>query len=196
MPARIVVLLSGAGSNLAALLAREDLGGHVVLVVTDRPQAGGAVLAHQAGIETATVVLDDFPDRTSWDAALAQRVAEAEPDLVVLAGFMRILSSGFVDRWPVLNVHPSLLPAFPGARAVADALEHGVKVTGCTVHFVDEEVDHGPIVAQEAVPVLSDDDASSLHARIKTVEHRLLGDAVSLACRGRLRIEGRHVRRV
>ena len=196
MQGRIVVLLSGAGSNFAALLAREDLGGDIVLVVTDRPQAGGVVLAQQAGIETATVVLDDFPDRTSWDASLAERVAEAEPDLVVLAGFMRILSAAFVDRWPVLNVHPSLLPAFPGARAVADAVDYGVKVTGCTVHFVDEEVDHGPIVAQEAVPVLPDDDASSLHARIKTVEHRLLGDAVALFCHGRLRIEGRHVRRV
>lgn len=191
---RVVVLLSGAGSNLAALLDREDPAAEIVLVATDRDGVGGVGLAARAGVETATVVPADYPDRPAWEAALADRVATAQPDLVVLAGFMKVLSPRFVGRWPILNVHPSLLPAFPGARAVQAALDYGVKVTGATVHFVDEEVDHGPIVLQQAVDVLPDDDVTSLHARIKAVEHRLLGDAVSLFCNDRLRVDGRLVR--
>ncbi|MDQ3974193.1 MAG: phosphoribosylglycinamide formyltransferase, partial [Actinomycetota bacterium] len=135
-----------------------------------------------------------WPERRSWEAALSERVAAATPDLVVLAGFMRVLSPAFVARWPIINVHPSLLPAFPGAHAVADALAWGVKVTGSTVHFVDEQVDHGPIIAQEAVHVRLDDTPESLHARIKAVEHRLLPCCVALFCRDRLRVEGRVVR--
>lgn len=193
---RIVVLLSGAGSNLAALLRRDDLGGRVVLVLADRHDAGGLEIAASAGIPAASEALSEHADRVSWEAALADRVAGAAPDLVVLAGFMKILSADFVHRWPVLNVHPSLLPAFPGAHAVADALDYGVKLTGCTVHFVDEQVDHGPIVAQAAVEIAADDDVDRLHGRIKQVEYRLLADAVGSFCRGELKVTGRRVERV
>ena len=189
------MLVSGTGSNLAALLAR-DLGGDIVLVASDRRTAGGLDIAGRVGIGTAAVPVGDHATRPAWEAALAARVAAADPHLVVLAGFMRVLSRAFVERWPILNVHPSLLPAFPGAHAVQDALDHGVKVTGVTVHFVDELVDHGPIVLQEAVDVLPDDDATSLHGRIKLVEHRLLGDAVRMFCDDQLCIDGRHVRRI
>lgn len=193
---RIVVLISGAGSNLSALLSRDDLGGRIVSVVADRAGAGGLQSAADAGVATATVDSRDFTERGVWEAALANEVAAAEPDLVVLAGFMKILSPQFVRRWPLLNVHPSLLPAFPGAHAVQVALDYGVKVTGCTVHFVDEQVDHGPIVLQEAVSVRAGDDAGRLHGRIKTVEHRLLSEAVTLFCHDRLEVDGRQVRRL
>jgi phosphoribosylglycinamide formyltransferase 1 len=192
--ARIAVLISGSGSNLQALLDHPGLAGEVALVVSDRPAVGGLERAAAADVPAAVVAFGDHPDRADWERSLTDTVAASEPDLVVLAGFMRILSAGFVNRWPVLNVHPSLLPAFPGAHAVEDALAWGVKVTGCTVHFVDEQVDHGPIVAQEAVPVLDDDDPPALHARIQAVEHRLLPHCVHLFCQGRLRLEGRHVR--
>jgi phosphoribosylglycinamide formyltransferase 1 len=192
--ARIAVLISGSGSNLQALLDHPGLGGEVALVVSDRPAVGGLERAATADVPTAVVAFAEHPDRADWERSLTDTVAACEPDLVVLAGFMRILSAGFVNRWPVLNVHPSLLPAFPGAHAVEDALAWGAKVTGCTVHFVDEQVDHGPIVAQEAVPVLDDDDPQTLHARIQAVEHRLLPHCAHLFCQGRLRLEGRHVR--
>ncbi|MGH3664713.1 MAG: phosphoribosylglycinamide formyltransferase [Egibacteraceae bacterium] len=191
---RVVVLVSGAGSNLQALLDRDDLGGRVVRVVADVPGAGGLDRARAAGVAAVVVDRNGHPDRNAWEEALSEVVAAAEPDLVVLAGFMRILSGRFVRRWPIVNVHPSLLPAFPGAHAVADALAHGVKVTGVTVHFVAEEVDAGPIIAQEAVGVAADDTPDSLHERIKAVEHRLLPDAVRSFCRGRLQVDGRHVR--
>jgi phosphoribosylglycinamide formyltransferase-1 len=193
---RLVVLISGAGSNLSALLSRDDLGGRVVLVAADRADAGGLRPAVEAGVDTAAVERGDFAERGAWESVLAERVSAAEPHLVVLAGFMKILSPAFVDRWPLLNVHPSLLPAFPGAHAVEAALDYGVKVTGCTVHFVDEKVDHGPIVAQEPVPVHPGDDPERLHARIRAVEHRLLGDAVALFCHDRLHVDGRQVRRL
>lgn len=191
---RIVVLLSGSGTNLQALLDADDLGGDIVLVVSDRPGAGGLERARAAGVPTAVVAPADHPDRPCWEAALREVVAAASPDLVVLAGFMRILSGAFVTRWPVINVHPSLLPAFPGAHAPRDALAWGAKVTGCTVHLVDEEVDHGPIIAQEAVPVEPGDDETSLHRRIQAVEHRLLPDCVRLWCTDRLAVHGREVR--
>jgi phosphoribosylglycinamide formyltransferase 1 len=191
---RIAVLASGAGSNLQALLDGPDLGGEIVLVASDRPDAGALKRAADAGVDIAAVALDGHPDRDAWDAALHARVGEAAPDLVVLAGFMRILSARWVRTWPMLNTHPSLLPAFPGARAVDEALAHGVKVTGATVHFVVEEVDSGPIIAQEALAVRDDDTAETLHERIKGIEHRLLPEAVRLFCRDRLEVRGRHVR--
>lgn len=193
MAARIVVLASGSGSNLQALLDTPDLGGEIVLVASDNPDAGALERAAGAGVDAAAVVLADHPDRATWDAALHARVAKAEPDLVVLAGFMRILSPRWVRTWPMLNTHPSLLPAFPGARAVEDALAHGVRVTGATVHFVVEEVDAGPIIAQEAVDVRPGDVPATLHERIKAVEHRLLPQAVRWFCRGQLVVDGRHV---
>lgn len=192
--ARVVVLLSGSGSNLQVLLDDPAVGPGVVAVISDRAGAGGLARAERAGVPTAVVPFRAFDDRSAWEAALAEAVAGFEPDLVVLAGFMRILSGAFVTRWPLLNVHPSLLPAFPGGRAVEDALVWGAKVTGCTVHFVDEEVDHGPIVAQRALDVRDGDDAASLHARIQQLEHELLPRCVELFTAGRLRIEGRRVR--
>ena len=189
---RLVVLASGSGTNLQALLDAPDLGGEVVGVVSDRADAGALARARRHGLPADTVVLGD--DREAWEADLAEAVAAHTPDLVILAGFMRVLSGKFVHRWPLVNVHPSLLPAFPGAHAIDDALAWGVKLTGATVHFVDEQVDHGPIIAQEAVEVRPDDTAVSLHARVQAVEHRLLPACVRAFCAGRLHIDGRHVR--
>jgi phosphoribosylglycinamide formyltransferase 1 len=191
---RLVVLLSGTGSNLTALLSRADLGGQIELVISDRAEAAGLERARQAGVATACVPFGAFADRASWELALRARLDAVTPDLVILAGFMRILSGELVRRWPLMNVHPSLLPAFPGAHAVADALAHGVKVTGSTVHFVDELVDHGPIIAQEPVCVRPSDTIEALHERIKAVEHRLLPHCVRLFCEDRLEVCGRHVR--
>jgi phosphoribosylglycinamide formyltransferase 1 len=195
---RVAVLVSGHGSNLQALLdaAGPHSGMAVVLVGADRPGAYGLERARRAGIDTAVVRPADHPDRGSFDLALRDLVAAARPDVVCLAGFMRILGPGFVRAFPdrILNTHPSLLPAFRGAHAVRDALAYGVKVTGCTVHLVDEEVDHGPVLFQAAVPVEPGDDEGRLHERIKREEHRLLPLAVRLVAEGRVRVEGRHAR--
>jgi phosphoribosylglycinamide formyltransferase 1 len=197
---RLAVLVSGGGTNLQALLdaiaADADFGGEVVVVGADRPDAAGLDRARAAGIATVMQPLDAHPGRPSWEAALRADLAAHRPDVVVLAGFMRLLSGAFLGAWPdrVVNTHPSLLPAFRGAHAVRDALAHGVKLTGCTVHLVDEQVDHGPIIAQEAVAVLPDDDEASLHERIKTVEHRLLPACVRALCHDELELVGRHVR--
>ncbi len=198
-PKRVVVLLSGHGSNLQALLdaaADPAFGARVVLVVSDRPDAYGLRRATQAGIPTAVVAPADHPDRAAFDEALREVVAAAEPDVVCLAGFMRILGKVFVHAFPdrIVNTHPSLLPAFRGAHAVRDALAYGVRLTGCTVHLVDEEVDHGPVLFQAAVPVADGDDETSLHERIKQEEHRLLPAAVRLVALGRVRVEGRQAR--
>jgi len=186
----IAVLCSGKGTNLQALI---DAGLPVGLVVADRTQAPALQRAAAAGIPTRVVRLRDFPDRDGFDAALAEQVAGAE--LVVHAGFMRILGPRYVDRlWGrCINVHPSLLPSFPGLNAPAQAIAYGVRITGCTVHFVDRGVDTGPIILQEAVEVLPDDTPESLHARIQRVEWRLLPAAVRLFLEGRLQIEGRRV---
>jgi phosphoribosylglycinamide formyltransferase 1 len=194
MRPRIAVLVSGSGSNLQALLDADDLGGDIVLVASDKPDARGLDRGRDAGIPVAAVPLADHADRAAWETALIDVVAASEPDLVVLAGFMKILSGRFVGRWPTVNVHPSLLPAFAGAHAPEDALAWGVKVSGVTVHYVDEQVDHGPIIAQEAVAVAEGDTVEALHARIQAVEHRLLPAAVTAICEGRVTIDGRHVR--
>jgi phosphoribosylglycinamide formyltransferase-1 len=188
MTARIGVLVSGSGTNLQALLdaidADADFGGEVVVVGSDNPDAGGLDRARARGIPTFATPLGDHPDRATWELALTHGMQEHAPDLVVMAGFMKIVTRTFLAAWPdrVVNVHPSLLPAFRGAHAVDDALAAGVKVTGCTVHLVDELVDHGPILAQEAVAVAPSDDRDSLHARIQRVEHRLLPAAVKALC--------------
>lgn len=189
---RLVVLASGSGTNLQALLDAPELGGAVVGVLSDRPDATALDRARAHGVQADAVELRG--DRASWEAELRARVADREPDLVVLAGFMRVLSAAFVHRWPTVNVHPSLLPAFPGAHAVEDALAWGVKVSGVTVHFVDEQVDHGPIIAQEAVEVREDDTVATLHARMQQAEHRLVPWAVRAFCADRLHRDGRHVR--
>lgn len=196
---RLAVLISGSGTNLGALLARigadPGFGGEVVVVGCDRPDAPGLGIASAAGLPTVVHPPATYPDRPSWEAGLQRDLEEHGPDALVLAGFLRVLSGPFLAGWPdrVLNTHPSLLPAFPGAHAVRDALAHGVKLTGCTVHLVDEEVDHGPIVAQRAVEVAEDDTVSSLQDRIKAVEHDLLPTCVKLLCSGRLAVEDRHV---
>nr|WP_153427208.1 phosphoribosylglycinamide formyltransferase [Streptomyces alkaliphilus] len=197
----MVVLVSGSGTNLQALLdtiarlGADEYGARVVAVGADRPGIAGLDRAEAAGLPTFVCRLADHPDRDAWDAALTDAVAAHEPDLVVSAGFMKILGPRFLGRFGgrTVNTHPALLPSFPGAHAVRDALAHGVKVTGCTVHFVDEGVDTGPIIAQGVVEVREEDDESALHERIKDVERRLLVEAVSRLARDGHRIEGRKV---
>ena len=187
---RIVVLASGSGTNLQAILDRLHGGGEVevVGVGSDKPAARALERARAAGVETAVFAAAEYGDREARDAAIGDWVDERGADLVVLAGYMQLLTTPFLERFPgrILNVHPSLLPAFPGVHAVEDALTHGVKVTGATVHFVDEGIDTGPIVLQEAVEVREGDTPETLHARIQAVEHRLLPAAVRLFLDGKL----------
>jgi phosphoribosylaminoimidazolecarboxamide formyltransferase/IMP cyclohydrolase len=193
--ARVAVLASGSGTNLQALLDDPVVGPRVAVVVSDR-EASGA-LGRAAGVGVKAVFLDpaDHPSREGYDEALLQLLRDEAIDVVCLAGFMRILSPTVVRAFwgRMLNVHPSLLPAFPGARAPHDTLAWGAKLSGVTVHLVDEQVDHGPIVYQEPVPVLEDDDERSLHARIQQVEHRIYPQAVRLLLEGSVRIDGRRV---
>lgn len=191
-PARLVVLASGTGSLLQSLLEASNTSpagaypARVVAVGADR-DCRAAEIAADAGIPSFVVRLGDYQDRSAWDAAIAAATAEHNPDLVVSAGFMKILGPQFLSTFPgrVINTHPALLPSFPGAHAVPEALAYGVKVTGCTVHLVDGGMDTGPILAQEAVTVSDDDDEQTLHERIKTVERRLLVDVLAaLATRG------------
>ncbi|CAN5481800.1 phosphoribosylglycinamide formyltransferase [soil metagenome] len=187
-PARLVVLASGTGSLLKSLLeaAVDDYPGRVVAVGVDR-DCPALDIAAAADLPTFTVRLGEYDDRTSWDAAIAEATAAHQPDIVVAAGFMKILGPQFLSRFPgrVVNTHPALLPAFPGAQAVPNALAYGVRITGTTVHLVDDGVDTGPILAQAAVPVLDDDDEQTLHERIKVVERRLLVDVLAaVATRG------------
>ncbi|OBI55732.1 phosphoribosylglycinamide formyltransferase [Mycolicibacterium fortuitum] len=187
-PARLVVLASGTGSLLASLLAAavDDYPARVVAVGTDR-RCAAVDIAAAAGVPSYTVRLGDYADRGAWDTVLTEATAEHQPDLVVSAGFMKILGGQFLSRFPgrVVNTHPALLPAFPGAHAVPEALAYGVRVTGCTVHLVDSGMDTGPILAQQAVEVLDDDSEETLHERIKVVERRLLVDVLAaLATRG------------
>jgi formyltetrahydrofolate-dependent phosphoribosylglycinamide formyltransferase len=197
-PARVVVLVSGSGTLLQAVLdagTDPDFPVRVVAVGADRAGIEGLARADKAGVPGFVVRLKDHPDRSAWDRALADEVAAYEPDLVVSAGFMKILGPAFLHRFAgrVLNTHPALLPAFPGAHAVADALEHGVLVTGCTVHLVDAGVDTGPIVAQQAVAIKPDDDADTLHARMKVVERRLLVEVIARMAGQGYTVNGRKV---
>ena len=196
---RIVVLVSGSGSNLAALAdacARGEVPGRVVAAVADR-DCPGLELARQRSIETRVVAFPGPEQRESWSQELRDVVRSYVPDLVVSAGFMRILSGVFVDAFygRLINLHPSLLPAFPGAHAVRDALAAGVDHTGTTVHFVDHLVDHGPVIRQERVPIEPGDTEESLHARIKAVEHRLLPQVCAMLLRGEVRLEHGRVTR-
>lgn len=175
----IGVLVSGRGSNLQALL---DDGLPIAAVASNRPGVGALDRAHDADVEAAVFALEDYGDREQRDLAMADFLTERAVGLVVLAGYMHLLTPPFLDRFPgrIVNVHPSLLPSFPGAHAVEDALTRGVKVTGVTVHLVDEGLDSGPILLQEAVRVEDGDTADSLQARLQAVEHRLLPRAVRL----------------
>jgi phosphoribosylglycinamide formyltransferase 1 len=187
-PARLIVLASGTGSLLESILtaAVGDYPARVVAVGADR-DCRALEIADAASLPSFTTRLGDHADRDAWDAAITEATAAHEPDLVVSAGFMKILGPQFLSRFPgrVVNTHPALLPAFPGAHAVPDTLAYGVRVTGCTVHLVDAGMDTGPILAQEAVDVLDDDDEAALHERIKVVERRLLVDVLAaMATRG------------
>jgi phosphoribosylglycinamide formyltransferase 1 len=190
------VLISGSGTNLQALIDAQEageLGAAIAVVVSDRADARGLQRAADAGI--ATEVISWSADRGASTMALCELVASYGAELLVLAGFMRILGPEAVRRFPdrIVNVHPSLLPSFPGSHAVEQALAYGAKVTGVTVHLVDEEVDHGPVISQEAVPVLDDDDAVALHRRLQEVEHRLFPAAVAAMAQGRISVNGRKV---
>ncbi|MFC5906941.1 phosphoribosylglycinamide formyltransferase [Streptacidiphilus monticola] len=200
-PARLVVLVSGSGTNLQALLdaaADPAYGARIVAVGADRDGIAGLERAEKAGVPTFVHRVKDYALRQDWDAALTGATAAFEPDLIVSAGFMKILGASFMERFAhrIVNTHPALLPSFPGAHGVRDALAYGVKVTGCTVHLVDEGVDTGPIIAQGVVEVADsdhEDGGDALHERIKTVERKLLVEAVGRMAREGYRVEGRRV---
>ena len=196
---RLVVLVSGSGTNLQALLdASTDpsYGARIVAVGADRDDIEGLARADRAGIPTFVRKVGHFTSRDHWDRALADTVAGFEPDLVVLAGFMKLVGPAFLARFRgrVVNTHPALCPAFPGTTGPADALAYGVKVTGATLFVVDEGVDTGPIIAQTVVPVLDDDTTATLHERIKVAERSMLVDTVGLMARDGWQLDGRRVR--
>ncbi len=194
----IAVLISGRGSNLQALMAaidRGELAARIALVLSNRPEAAGLVHARDAGLETLVLPHRDHASREAFDAALVRVLGEARVDLVCLAGFMRLLGPIFCDAFAlrVLNVHPSLLPAFPGVDAQRQALEHGAKISGATVHFVTPDLDAGPVIMQAAVPVFDTDTVDTLSGRILAVEHAIYPEAVKRILSGRWRLSGRRV---
>ncbi len=196
---KIVILISGRGSNMEALIAARDAGqlrADIVAVISNRPDALGLETAAKAGITAHFIDHKAFAGREAFDAALAECIDSFAPDLVVLAGFMRILSDGFVCRYAgrLMNIHPSLLPTFPGLHTHRRALEEGVRIHGCTVHFVTPTLDHGPVIIQAAVPVLDSDDEATLAARVLRQEHRIYPQAVRWFVEDRLRLEGGRVR--
>jgi len=197
-PRRLVILISGRGSNMQSIVdacQNEGWPARVVAVIANKPDAAGLAWAAERGIATAVVPHRDFPNREAFDAALAREIDRHQPDYVLLAGFMRVLTSGFVAGYAgrLINIHPSLLPAFPGLHAPRQALEYGVRISGATVHFVTEELDGGPIVAQAAVPVRDDDSAETLSARILVEEHRIYPEAIAFVLAGGWTIRGRRV---
>lgn len=198
-PLRLAVLASGSGTNLQALLdaaAADEPPFAVAVVLTNRPGAKALARAEGAGVATEVVDHKAFEGREPFERAMLAALAPHEPDVVVLAGFMRILTETFVGAWErkIVNVHPALLPAFPGMHGARQALEHGARVAGCTVHLVDTGVDTGPILLQAAVPVLDDDDEDALQARIQVQEHRLLPRALAAMGRGDVVVDGERVR--
>ena len=199
MRARLVVLVSGEGTNLQALIdasADERYGADVVAVGADRAGIPGLARAQRAGIPTFVHRVKDYTSRADWDTVVANSCAAYQADLVILAGFMKLVGSRFLDRYGgrCLNTHPALLPSFPGMHGVRDALDYGVKVTGCTVFIVDPGIDAGPVVAQRAVLVEDDDDEAALHERIKVAERALLVETVGRMARERWSVHGRKVR--
>ncbi|RPJ53650.1 MAG: phosphoribosylglycinamide formyltransferase [Methanobacteriota archaeon] len=198
---QLAVLASGRGSNFQALIdacARGHFPASIALLITDNPGAFAIERAERAGIPYRIVDFSASPSKTAYDAALEAAMVESGADLFVLAGYMRILAGPTVARFAgkMINIHPALLPSFPGLHAQRQALAYGVRVSGCTVHFVDEGMDTGPIILQRCVEVLDGDDEDTLAERILAEEHRALPDAVRLFCEGRLRIDGRRVRRL
>jgi phosphoribosylglycinamide formyltransferase 1 len=186
---RVVVLLSGRGSNFQAI-AEARLPIEIVAVISNRPQAAGLEYARERGLKAVALDHTEYQDRESFDVLLADEIERHQPDLVVLAGYMRILSTAFIARFEgrLLNIHPSLLPMFPGLKTHERALAEGVKIHGCTVHFVTAQLDHGPIVIQAAVPVRADDSTESLAARVLQEEHRIYPQAIRWFAEGRLEI--------
>ena len=191
---RIVILISGRGSNLQSILDAK-LDAQIAVVISNNPAARGIDIARSAGVDTAVIDHRAFPDRASFEAVLADKVDSYRPDLLVLAGFMRILTEGFIKRFRnrIMNIHPSLLPAFPGVDTHRRALQEGVRIHGCTVHFVTPDLDHGPIVVQAAVPVLPGDDEDRLAARVLEQEHRIYPEAIRWYLDGRLKFDGNRV---
>ena len=194
---RLGILLSGRGSNFEAIagnVAAGNIPADIAIVISNRPEARGLDVARQRGLPAVCIPSKGL-DRSVYDAMLVEELHKHAVDLVCLAGYMRLLSAGFIREFPgrVLNIHPSLLPSFPGLDAQHQALEHGVRVSGCTVHFVDEYLDAGPIILQAAVPVLDDDTVETLSERILHEEHRIYSEAIRMVLSGNLRIEGRRV---
>jgi phosphoribosylglycinamide formyltransferase-1 len=195
---RLAVLLSGRGSNFQSIhqaIADGVLAAEIVCVVSNRPEAPGLERARDYGYAAHAVDHKAFANRAAHEEEVLRILEEARPDYIALAGYMRLLSAPFVERWRnrILNIHPSLLPAFPGVDAQSQAVAYGVKVSGCTVHFVDEQLDAGPILVQRTVPVLEDDDGHSLAARILVEEHAAYGEALVKLATRRHRIDGRRV---
>jgi phosphoribosylglycinamide formyltransferase-1 len=195
----LLVLVSGTGSILQALLdacAADEFGARIVAVGADRDGTGGVARAQAAGIPTFVRRVSDFPDRSRFDRALTTDCAEHKPDLIVAAGFLKLVGAEFLAEFGgrMINTHPALLPSFPGMHSVRDALAYGVKVTGCSVILVDAGVDSGPILAQQAVPVLAEDDEASLHERIKVAERSLVVDTIGQMVRNGWSVQGRTVR--
>lgn len=196
---RLGVLASGSGSNLQSIIDRcadKSIDAEIVIVISNVPGAGALVRAEQAGIPTALIDHRTFTERADFDRAVVATLQSAAVDLVVLAGFMRLITEPFLTSFPerIINIHPALLPAFPGLHVQKRALESGARFTGCTVHFVDGGVDTGPIIIQAVVPILEDDDEETLSARILVQEHRIYPRAIQLLAQGQLRIDGRRVR--
>jgi phosphoribosylglycinamide formyltransferase-1 len=194
---RLGILLSGRGSNFEAIadnVAAGKIPAEIAVVISNRPEARGLEVARERGLN-AVCIPSKGMEREAYDRLLIEELRKHRVDLICLAGFMRLLSAMFVREFPfrILNIHPSLLPAFPGLDAQHQALEHGVKISGCTVHFVDENLDAGPIIVQAAVPVLNDDTVETLAARILKEEHRIYTEAINIVLSGRFRIEGRRV---
>lgn len=195
----IAVFASGRGTNFAAIaraVKRGKLSADISLLVCDNPKARVIVKAKRVGVEVFLIKRQDFASKRDFEERIIQRLVEAKIDLIVLAGFMRILSPEFVQRFKfkILNIHPALLPSFKGTEGIKDAFDYGVKVTGVTVHFVDEEMDHGPIVLQEPVRIKEDDTLESLEARIHKIEHKIYPQAIRLFIENRLKFEGRKVK--
>jgi len=195
---KVAVLASGGGTNLQSIIDAAEagtLGAEVALVISDKPEAFALERAKKHSIKTAVVTKKDYPSREAFDKRLIEILKENSIELVVLAGFMRIISKQLIDAFPmrIMNIHPSLLPAFPGLDVQQKAIDYGVKFSGCTVHFVDAGVDTGPIIIQAAVPVRDNDTDESLSKRILKEEHRIYPEAIRLFCQGRIEVNGRKV---
>ncbi|MFA5355839.1 MAG: phosphoribosylglycinamide formyltransferase [Candidatus Omnitrophota bacterium] len=195
---RIAVFASGRGTNFGALIRAVKKGlikAELSLLVCDNPKAPAIGRAKRAGIKVALVEADDLPDKSAFESAIIRHLEENKIDLILLAGFMRLLSPELVSRYHgrILNIHPALLPSFKGSHGIKDAFEYGAKVTGVTVHFVDEKMDHGPIILQKEVKIEESDTLESLEGKIHKIEHRLYPEAVRLFVEGRLKLEGRKV---